>query len=105
MIWAFHFHTDSYEDMLAYVHIFFYTFYNFFFSLWLMLGNWYFYSQCAKVTMPELTLARFILEFSLMSYDMITVRDSKVGAAALFMALRMNDKTGWNKTLEYYSGK
>lgn len=60
--------------------------------------------QCAKVTMPELTLARFILEFSLMSYDMITQRDSKIAAAALFMALRMNHKTGWNKTLEYYSG-
>ena len=54
--------------------------------------------------MPELTLARFILEFSLMSYDMITQRDSKVAAASLFMALRMNNKTGWNKTLEYYSG-
>lgn len=55
--------------------------------------------------MPELTLARFILEFSLMNYDMITMRDSKVAAASLFMALRMNHKTGWNKTLEYYSGK
>lgn len=60
--------------------------------------------QCAKVTMPELTLARFILEFSLMNYDMVTMRDSKVAAASLFMALRMNHKTGWNKTLEYYSG-
>lgn len=54
--------------------------------------------------MPELTLARFILEFSLMNYDMITMRDSKIAAASLFMALRMNHKTGWNKTLEYYSG-
>lgn len=54
--------------------------------------------------MPELTLARFILEFSLMNYDMITMRDSKVAAASMFMALRMNNKTGWNKTLEYYSG-
>lgn len=55
--------------------------------------------------MPELTLARFILEFSLMSYDLITLSDSKVAAAALYMALRMNNKTGWNKTLEYFSGK
>lgn len=47
--------------------------------------------------MPELTLARFILEFSLMNYDTIGLSDSK-------MALRMNHKTGWNKTLEYYSG-
>lgn len=55
--------------------------------------------------MPELTLARYILEFSLMSYDMITLSDSKVAAACLFMALRMSDKTGWNKQLQYYSGK
>lgn len=61
--------------------------------------------QCAKVTMPELTLARFILEFSLMSYDLITLSDSKIAAASLFMALRMNNKTGWNKTLEHFSGK
>ncbi|XP_055313132.1 G2/mitotic-specific cyclin-B3 [Sitodiplosis mosellana] len=62
------------------------------------------YARCAKVTMPELTLARFILEFSLMSYDLITLSDSKIAAACLFMALRMNQKTGWNKTLEYFSG-
>lgn len=55
--------------------------------------------------MPELTLARFILEFSLMSYEMITLSDSKIAAACLFMALRMSNKPGWNKTLEYYSGK
>lgn len=54
--------------------------------------------------MPELTLARFILEFSLMNYDLITVSDSKLAAACLYMALRMNKKTGWNKTLQYYSG-
>lgn len=55
--------------------------------------------------MPELTLARYILEFSLMNYDMVTLSDSKVAAACLFMALRMNNKAGWNKTLEHFSGK
>lgn len=62
-------------------------------------------TQCAKVAMPELTLARFILEFSLMNYDTITLSDSKLAAATLFMALRMTGQPGWNKTLEYYSGK
>lgn len=61
--------------------------------------------QCAKVTMPELTLARFILEFSLMNYDLVTYSDSKIASACLFMALRMSNKTGWNKTLQYFSGK
>lgn len=54
--------------------------------------------------MPELTLARFILEFSLMSYELVTLSDSKIAAASLFMALRMNNKTGWNKSLQYFSG-
>jgi hypothetical protein len=61
--------------------------------------------QCAKVTMSILTLARFILEYSLMDYDIIRLSDSKVAAAALYMALRMNKLDGWNKTLEYYAGE
>lgn len=55
--------------------------------------------------MPELTLARYILEFSLMNYEVISMSDSKIASACLFMALRMNNKTGWNKTLEHYTGK
>ena len=54
--------------------------------------------------MPILTLARYILEFSLMDYGTITSSDSKMASAALYMALRMNKRTGWNATLEYYSG-
>lgn len=55
--------------------------------------------------MPELTLARFILEFSLMSYEVVNKSDSKMAAACLFMALRMNNKAGWSKQLQYYTGK
>lgn len=55
--------------------------------------------------MPILTLARFILEYSLMDYGTIQLSDSKLASAALFIALRMNNLEGWNKTLEYYSGK
>lgn len=55
--------------------------------------------------MPELTLARYILEFSLMNYDVISLSDSKIASACLFMALRMNNKTGWTKTLEHYTGE
>ncbi|XP_063703784.1 G2/mitotic-specific cyclin-B3 [Culicoides brevitarsis] len=62
------------------------------------------YARCAKVSMPILTLARFILEFSLMDYTMIHLSDSKLACAALFIALRMNKMKGWNATLEYYSG-
>uniref|UniRef100_A0A336MP55 CSON003545 protein n=1 Tax=Culicoides sonorensis TaxID=179676 RepID=A0A336MP55_CULSO len=62
------------------------------------------YARCAKVSMPILTLARFILEFSLMDYGTIQLSDSKLACAALFIAMRMSKLKGWNKTLEYFSG-
>lgn len=62
------------------------------------------YARCTKVSMPTLTLARYILEYSLMDYSMITFSDSKVAAAALLLALLMKDLGGWTPTLEYYSG-
>lgn len=60
--------------------------------------------QCAFVSLPILTLARYVLEHSLMDYATITFSDSKMASAALFMALRMVGKPGWSPTLEYYSG-
>ncbi|XP_044742083.1 G2/mitotic-specific cyclin-B3 isoform X2 [Chrysoperla carnea] len=62
------------------------------------------YARCAKVKMPTLTLARFILEYSLMDYTTITHSDSKLASAALYIALRMEKISGWTSTLEYYSG-
>ncbi|XP_051155373.1 G2/mitotic-specific cyclin-B3 [Leptopilina boulardi] len=62
------------------------------------------YARCAKVSMPTLTLARYILEYSLMDYATIMFSDSKMAAAALFLALQMKDLSGWTPTLEYYTG-
>ncbi|XP_013110428.2 G2/mitotic-specific cyclin-B3 [Stomoxys calcitrans] len=63
------------------------------------------YARCAKVQMPTLTLARYILELSLMDYDCITFSDSKMACAALFMALRLHgDVQPWSSTLNYYTG-
>lgn len=55
--------------------------------------------------MVSLTLARYILEYSLMDYSTIQLSDSKMACAALFMSLRMNDMEGWNETYEHYSGE
>lgn len=63
------------------------------------------YARVNRVPMPILTLARFILETSLMEYNTVLMLDSKLACAALFIALRMNNKPGWNPTLEFYSGK
>lgn len=61
--------------------------------------------QCAKVPMHILTLARYILEFALMDYATVTRSESKLAAAALFMALRMSRSGEWSATLRYYTGK
>lgn len=55
--------------------------------------------------MPVLTLARFILELSLMDYETVIVKDSKLASAALYLALRMKEVGGWSKTMEFYTGK
>lgn len=54
--------------------------------------------------MPTLTLARYILEYTLMDYTSISFSDSKMAAAALFLALQMKELGGWTPTLEYYTG-
>ncbi|XP_023021366.1 cyclin B3 isoform X2 [Leptinotarsa decemlineata] len=62
------------------------------------------YARCARITMPVLTLARYVLEYSLMNYDTITIRDSKLASAALYLAFKMKNISGWTKTLEFYTG-
>lgn len=62
------------------------------------------YARCARITMPVLTLARYILEFSLMDYDTISIRDSMMASAALYLALKMRNISSWTPTLEFYTG-
>ncbi|KAH8392914.1 hypothetical protein KR215_009528 [Drosophila sulfurigaster] len=68
------------------------------------------YARCAKVPMPTLTLARYILELSLMDYATVSFSDSQMACAALFMALRMHggeanlEAETWTPTLVYYTG-
>jgi len=54
--------------------------------------------------METLTLARYILEMSLMEYDFIDGLDSMMAASALLLALKIL-KVGnpWTPTLKYYS--
>ncbi|XP_078046290.1 cyclin B3 [Augochlora pura] len=62
------------------------------------------YARCSKISMPTLTLARYILENALMDYSTITLSDSKMAAAALLLAFQMKNLGGWTATLEYYTG-
>ncbi|XP_023946455.1 G2/mitotic-specific cyclin-B3 isoform X2 [Bicyclus anynana] len=62
------------------------------------------FARCARVSMPTLTLARFVLEQCLLEYGLLGLPDSKMAAAALYIALRMKSLGGWTPTLRYYTG-
>lgn len=63
------------------------------------------YARCAKVGMEDLTFTRYILEMSLMDYDLIDCSDSALAAAALLMSRCIKgEEPSWTPTLEHYSG-
>lgn len=62
------------------------------------------FARCARVSMPTLTLARFVLEQCLLEYSLLQHSDSKMAAAALYLALRMKSLGSWTPTLQYYTG-
>ncbi|XP_071547226.1 G2/mitotic-specific cyclin-B3-like isoform X2 [Panulirus ornatus] len=62
------------------------------------------YARCAKMSMEDLTFTRYILEMSLMDYEMIDLPDSALAAAALFLTRIIRGESAWNPTLQYYSG-
>lgn len=62
------------------------------------------YSKVAKTAMPTLTLARYILEMSLMEYSLVTKRDSIIAAAALFIAMKMSKDGVWEGEVVQSSG-
>jgi len=63
------------------------------------------YGRVCHISMPVLTLARYILELSLMEYRLnVEISESEVAVAALVLALKMKNIEGWVATLKYYSG-
>eukprot|EP00088_Acartia_fossae_P070272 TRINITY_DN9357_c0_g1_i3.p1 TRINITY_DN9357_c0_g1~~TRINITY_DN9357_c0_g1_i3.p1 ORF type:complete len:440 (+),score=156.42 TRINITY_DN9357_c0_g1_i3:51-1370(+) len=63
------------------------------------------YGRVCKVTMPVLTLGRYILESSLLEYKFnVELSESLLAAATMALAFKVKGIEGWEKTLEYYSG-
>ncbi|EGT33050.1 CBN-CYB-3 protein [Caenorhabditis brenneri] len=63
--------------------------------------------RVCRVDMKSLTMARYILETSLMIYDYAFVSQARQAAASFVLAMRMLDKNhtyDWNPVLEKYSG-
>lgn len=57
-----------------------------------------------KVQMFLLTLARYILESSLLNYSLVTVKDSLKAAASLYLAFKMCSKPVDEKEFYKYTG-
>lgn len=53
--------------------------------------------------MKTLTLARYILETSLLEYDYVAIRASKMAAACLNLAMAMKNLHEWTPTLVHYT--
>lgn len=53
--------------------------------------------------METLTLARYILETTLLEYDYVTIRASKLAAACLNLAMAMKGAHEWTPTLVHYT--
>lgn len=63
------------------------------------------YSRCTRSDQRTLTLARYILESSLLDYEMIEVLESEIAAASLLLAFQMLHSDGaWTETAEFYTG-
>ena len=54
--------------------------------------------------MEDLTLARYILESSLLHYEFVDCSPSKIAAAALLLAFKMKNSHEWDSTLTYHTG-
>ena len=64
-----------------------------------------FHYQAAFASIETLTLARFLLESSLLDSHFITHKASHMAASCLYLALLMNNKcTEWTPTLVHYTG-
>lgn len=64
-----------------------------------------FYVKCTGKSNKALKLAQFILEKSLLDYEIIEQEDSKIAAASLLLALKIKKNgTGWNERAIFCSG-
>uniref|UniRef100_A0AC34GZE5 G2/mitotic-specific cyclin-B3 n=1 Tax=Panagrolaimus sp. ES5 TaxID=591445 RepID=A0AC34GZE5_9BILA len=62
------------------------------------------FSRVVKLEMHTLTLARYILETSLMFYQFVGIKDDLMAAASLLLALRMKKLDDWSAKLVKYTG-
>lgn len=63
------------------------------------------YAHCTRSDKETLSLSRYILETSLLDYEMIDVLESKIAAASLLLASKMlYHEEPWSETAQFYTG-
>lgn len=60
-------------------------------------------SKAGQVDANEHTLAKYLMELSMLDYEMCHVPPSKIAAAALCLSIKLFDDVEWTATLEHYS--
>ncbi|XP_067127724.1 G2/mitotic-specific cyclin-B-like [Centruroides vittatus] len=60
-------------------------------------------SKAGDVDATTHTLAKYLMETTIVEYDLAHYSPSHVAAAALYLSMKLLDNSPWNKTLVYYS--
>jgi len=60
-------------------------------------------SKAGQVDADQHTLAKYLMELSLIDYDMCHISPSRLAAASLCLSIKILDNQEWNDTLEHYS--
>lgn len=60
-------------------------------------------SKAGQVDAEQHTLAKYLMELSLIDYDMCHVSPSKLAAASLCLSIKILGQHQWNETLQHYS--
>lgn len=60
-------------------------------------------SKAGEVDATKHTLAKYLMELTVIDYDMVHIHPSQIAAAALCLSIKILDNADWNETLTHYS--
>ncbi|XP_032801542.1 G2/mitotic-specific cyclin-B2 [Petromyzon marinus] len=60
-------------------------------------------SKAGSVDADKHTLAKYLMELSLVDYNMVHFHPSQIAAAALYLSQKLMDDSKWNMDLQYYT--
>ncbi|XP_053319733.1 G2/mitotic-specific cyclin-B2-like [Spea bombifrons] len=61
-------------------------------------------SKCCQADAEQHSLAKYLMELTLLDYDMVHIHPSVIAAAALCLTQKILNYGTWNETLQFYTG-